>query len=321
MILERIVHFQYKTKIFITLVEVIIMRVISREHSIYSFNSAHPCCCTVQDGETFFVETYDCYRGQIIDASVKRTDIDLSVANSSTGPIFVESAMPDDTLCVEILAIELAPQGFMVVANHMGVLGDLITEPDTKVIPIKDGLAYFSDTLRLPLTPMIGVCGVAPKPGLDIHCKIPGDHGANMDTKVIRSGSRIYLPVFVPGALLAIGDLHACMGDGELSGTGIEISGRVCVKTTVFHNRSIKRPVVETSDALYFIASDNILYDAIRLATMDAVTFLQNRLVLSFIDAYRLLSATCDIQISQVVNAKHTARVCCPKFNTRIETF
>lgn len=67
---------------------------------------------------------------------------------------------------------------------------------------------------------MVGVCGVAPKPGLDVHCAVPGDHGSNLDTKMIKVGSRVYLPVAVPGAGLAVGDLHACMGDGELSGHG-----------------------------------------------------------------------------------------------------
>ena len=53
---------------------------------------------------------------------------------------------------------------------------------------------------------MVGVCGVAPKPGLDVHCAVPGDHGSNLDTKMIKVGSRVYLPVAVPGAGLAVGD-------------------------------------------------------------------------------------------------------------------
>ena len=228
------------------------MRVIPKDKVIFSFNAEHPCQYTVQDGETFWVETDDCYSGQITDASVKRPDIDISIMDCSVGPIAVQGAQPGDTLCVEILAIEFGPQGVMVTSKGLGVLGDRITEPDTKVIPIRDGFAHFSDTIRLPLTPMVGVCGVAPKPGLDVHCAVPGDHGSNLDTKMIKVGSRVYLPVAVPGAGLAVGDLHACMGDGELSGTGIETpagsaSRRRYTGTGLWSALSLKRRMPCTS--------------------------------------------------------------------------
>ncbi len=296
------------------------MRVIPKDHVIFSFNAKHTANYQVEDGETFWVETDDCYSGQIKDSSVKRPDIDISIMDCSVGPIAIAGAMPGDTLCVEILAIEFGPQGVMVTSKGLGVLGDQITEPDTKVIPIKDGFAHFSDEIRLPLTPMVGVCGVAPKPGLDIHCAVPGDHGSNLDTKMVKVGSRVYLPVSIEGAGLAVGDLHACMGDGELSGTGIETPGRICIKTTVYHDRPVSRPVIETCDSLYFLASAETLEAAIKIAVDDTVQFLMKKLSLSFPDAYRLLSATCDIQISQVVNDLATVRVHCPKFNTRIET-
>lgn len=117
----------------------------------------------------------------------------------------------------------------MVTSPGLGVLGEKITEAHTKIIPIKNGFAEFNEKIRLPLTPMIGVLGVAPAEG-SVHCAVPGDHGSNMDTKLIKVGSKVYLPVFVSGANLALGDLHACMGDGELSGTGIETAGRVCLQ-------------------------------------------------------------------------------------------
>ena len=296
------------------------MKVLSKDHVIYFFNQENPACYRVEDGETFWVETDDCYSGQIKDASVKRPDIDISIMDCSVGPIYIEGAMPGDTLCVEILAIQFAPQGVMVTSKGLGVLGERIQEPDTKIIPIRDGFAYFSDSIRLPLTPMIGVCGVAPKAGLNVHCAVPGDHGGNLDTKLVTVGSRLYLPVEQEGAGLAVGDLHACMGDGELSGTGIETPGRICIRTSVRRDCPVSRPVIETRDALYFLASAPTLDEAIHTAVSDGVQFLQEKLSLSFPDAYRLLSAVCDIQISQVVNDWKTARLHYPKFDTKIET-
>ena len=199
------------------------------------------------------------------------------------------------------------------------MLGDHITEPNTKIIPVHDGFAHFSDDIKLPLTPMIGVMGVATKSG-EIHCAVPEDHGANMDTKLICVGSRVYFPVNAEGAGLAVGDMHACMGDGELSGTGIEIAGRMCLRVTVYHDRPIERPVIETADSLYFLASRPTLDESIKLGTEDTVKFLMKKFDINFPDAYRLLSATCDVQISEVVDDNVTIRIRVPKFDNRVRT-
>ncbi len=60
----------------------------------------------------------------------------------------------------------------------------------------------------------------------------PMDHGGNMDCTQIKAGTTLYLPVYVPGALLSMGDLHAVMGDGEVCGCGLEIEGMVTVRVT-----------------------------------------------------------------------------------------
>lgn len=295
------------------------MRVIPKDKVIFHFNTTNKANYTVQDGEVFWVEADDCYSGQITDASVKRPDIDISIMDCAVGPIDVEGAEPGDTLCVEVMAIDLADHGIMVTNCGLGVLGDRITEPDTKIIPVHDGFAHFSDTIKIPLTPMIGVMGVAPKSG-EIHCAVPDDHGANMDTKLVKVGSRVYFPVAQKGAGLAVGDMHACMGDGELSGTGIEIAGRMCLKVTVYKDRPIQRPVIETYDGIYFLASRPTLDESIKVATSDVVDFLMKKLDLNFPDAYRLMSATCDAQICEVVDDNVTVRLHCPKFDTRIQT-
>lgn len=295
------------------------MRVIPKDKVIFHFNTTNKANYTVKDGEVFWVDVDDCYSGQITDASVKRPDIDISIMDCAVGPIDIEGAQPGDTLCVEVMAIDLADHGIMVTNCGLGVLGDRITEPDTKIIPVHDGFAHFSDTIKIPLTPMIGVMGVAPKSG-EIHCAVPEDHGANMDTKMVKVGARVYFPVNVPGAGLAVGDMHACMGDGELSGTGIEIAGRMCLKVTLYRDRPIQRPVIETYDGIYFLASRLTLEESIKVATADVVEFLMKKLDLNFPDAYRLMSATCDAQICEVVDDNVTVRLHCPKFDTRIQT-
>jgi len=289
------------------------MKTLSKGNVIYSFNPANKCVYFVEDGETFWVETDDCYSGQIRTVNDLRPNIDISIMDAAVGPINVSHATPSDLLCVEVLDIQVESQGVMVTSKGLGVLGDRIDTPDTKIIEIKDGYAHFSPNIKLPLNPMIGVMGVTPSEG-NFHCVTPGDHGGNMDTKEIGIGSRVYLPIFVEGAGLAISDLHACMGNGELSGTGIEIAGRVLLRVSVIKGRQIARPIVETGDSFFTIATAATFERAIQIAVADMVAILQERQKLDFPDAYRLLSATCDIGISQVVNGVLTLKVRAPKY-------
>ena len=248
------------------------MQVFAKDKVIFSFNQNNKPAYFVDDGEIFMVETDDCYSGQIKNESIKRPDIDISIMDCSVGPIYVNGAEPDDVLCVEILKIDFAPQGVMVTSKGLGVLGEKITEPNTKIIPISGGYAHFAPGIDLPLTPMMGVIGVAPRSG-DIHCAVPGDHGSNMDTKIITVGSKV----------------------------------------TVLKGTRLERPMVETADSMYTIASAKEFKDGVHAAVEDMVNYLMKKTGLSFPDAYRLLSATCDIQVSQVVNDLHTFRVRAPK--------
>lgn len=89
------------------------------------------------------------------------------------------------------------------------------------------------------------------------------------------------------GARLFIGDFHACMGDGEVSGTAIETPGRALVRVSLRRDRSIQRPVIETGEAIYFLASAPTLDESVRLCVLDAVHYLMEKLALNFQDAYR----------------------------------
>lgn len=296
------------------------MQILEKNKVIYSFNQKNPCVYKVKDGETFWVETDDCYSGQIQDEKTLRTDIDINIMDCAVGPIEVENAKKGNILRIRIIAIELADHGVMVTKKGLGILGEQVITPDTKIIPIHDGFAWFTDSIRLPLTPMIGVLGVYPRENEDIHCAVPGDHGSNMDTKLVRVGSTVYFPIFKDGAGIALGDLHACMGDGELDGTGIETAGKVCIKVDVIKEHSIDRPIIETNEAFYFLASRANIHDAIHQSVSDATNFLMKRKQIPFTLAYRLLSAACDIQISELVNDTLTVRVRVPKLDLQLDS-
>ena len=61
----------------------------------------------------------------------------------------------------------------------------------------------------------------------------PREIGGNIDIKQLRAGSVLTLPVDVPGALFSAGDCHFAQGDGEATGTAIEITATVKLRFDV----------------------------------------------------------------------------------------
>ena len=61
----------------------------------------------------------------------------------------------------------------------------------------------------------------------------PREHGGNMDIRYITTGTTVYLPCYIDGCGLAVGDFHYAQGDGEVAGTAIEMGGRMTVTTHI----------------------------------------------------------------------------------------
>lgn len=288
------------------------MHKISGDQAIYSMNADNPPVLTVDPGTEVVFETKDCFSNQITSTEHLFSSVGWATINPATGPLAVKGAEPGDTLVVDILSIKVSSQGSMVCVPDMGALGHLLKETETKIIPVKDGLAVFNDLIKLPIAPMIGVIGTAPI-NEDIPCGTPGRHGGNMDTRHIGAGTRLYLPVFVAGANLAMGDLHAVMGDGEVSICGVEIPGEVTVKVNLIKGKQFKWPVLETMSDWYLIASGQDLDEAALFAMEEATAFLLSRTQLPVNDVVSLLSIAGNLEISQVVDPLKTVRMRLPK--------
>lgn len=124
----------------------------------------------------------------------------------------------------------------------------------THACPIRDGQIYWSETLTIPYAPMLGCIGTAPHWGTPT--TIPaGPHGGNLDIIEVCPGNTIYLPVFVPGAYLYLGDAHAAMGHGELSGSGLEMPAESVLTVNLVKGKSIGWPRIESADEIMAIAS------------------------------------------------------------------
>ena len=152
--------------------------------------------------------------------------------------------------------------------------------------------------MRLDEQPMIGCIGIAPV-GERISCGTPGRHGGNLDHKVIGRGSRVYLPVNVPGALLWIGDVHATQGDGELSGTAMEIGANVTVRVDIAPGLKIDGPWIETEDKLMSTSANVDFATARREVIEQMMRALEDQLGLEPAEALALISAVADLRIGQ----------------------
>jgi amidase len=280
---------------------------------IFSFSKNNPAVLRVSSGETVEINTLDCFSNQLQGPKDTLESMDWERVNPATGPVFVEGAQPGDVLKVTVQDIKLAEQGVMAAGKGLGVLGHLLEGLQSKLIPISEGKAVFDSKLEIPLNPMIGVIGVAPE-NEGVNCGTPGSHGGNMDNLMITTGAVLYLPVYVEGALFALGDLHAAMGDGEIGVTGVETSGTVTVTLEVVKGLKINNPVLENKDSFTTIASRENLEEAVKAAAEDMACILENRIPLAMSELAMLMSAVGHTQICQVVDPLRTARFVMPKW-------
>lgn len=283
------------------------MLTISKKDKIYKMSKNNPPVAKVPSGSVVIFETSDAFNDQITSEEQGIATLDWNHVNPATGPLYIEGAMPGDVLKIEIQEINVADYGVTAAIPGAGIFGDQVKNPQVKILDVKDGYVKFNDKIRVPIKPMIGVIGVAPE-ACDIPCGTPDVHGGNMDNKLITAKTTLYLPVFHPGALLAMGDLHAAMGDGEVMVTGLEIAGQVKVKVDVIKGKTIKHPRLETATHFYTIASHADLLEATKLATTEMLNIVMEKCELSFNEAGMLLSMAGDTQIAQVVDPLLTAR-------------
>lgn len=279
---------------------------------IYTFSKDNPPVHTVDSGATLTIQSYDCFQNQIQSADTIVGEIDWDKINPATGPIFVNGAMPGDVLKVRIDSIEVSDQGVMVVGPELGVMGHRIEAMESKILPIKNDKVIFND-LEIPVNKMIGVIGVAPE-NEDVNCGTPGAHGGNMDNKMVEAGATLYFPVFTEGALFSLGDMHGAMGDGEISVSGVEVSGEVTLALEVIKGETIRHPMLENAEVFTQIVSAETLEEAANEAVSEMVELLTRKSDMSVSEMTMLMSAVGQSEVCQIVNPLKTARFSVPKW-------
>ena len=281
-----------------------------RVHQVFSPNVSP--AITVSRGETIVVETQDCYRGLLTAEPETHRNVEQSGGIPVTGPIYVDEAHIGDVLSIQVKQIKPAGTGVFAVRPETGIPGQEIQDTKVRILEVNDKQVQLDDRLNLPVHPVIGIMGVAAKHG-EIDTVYPGRHGGNMDTLEITTGSKIFLPVQVNGALLSLGDVKACVGDGQIAGSGVEVEAEVTVRVDTLPGGRFSWPRVESKGEWVTITSASTVDQAARLAITEMVKWISHDKALDYDTAYALVSLGGGLHVSQWGNPLITARMVFPK--------
>ena len=307
---------------------------------------------TVAPGAELRLECEDGAAGQLTREST-HADVgrmNLGLGHPLTGPVYVESAGPGDVLEIEFVSYEPADFGFTPIVGGFSFLGDLF--PDTYLVTweLAGGCARSAELpgVAVPGDPFAGVAGVAPSHELlenfrareeriraaggpvaddapesalpssaaaGLRTVPPRETGGNVDIRGLVSGSRLWLPVHVPGALFSIGDLHFAQGDGEVCGWAIEMAGAVTVRLSISRDRApLAFPSYETpprpgrasfATTGLPVESAMDLTAAARVALLEMIEWLCATRGFVREAAYALCSACVDLRLSEVVDVPY----------------
>jgi acetamidase/formamidase len=255
-----------------------------------------------------------------------------------TGPIYVAGAEPGDTLAIEMLDIQTrVPYGINSTSSTSGIFSPSYPAGEGAGVPemantshlIRTGLAnghavaFFSDTIRVPMHPFFGTVAVAPEhptvgqPGVRVDglqtSGPPGAYGGNMDFRDLSAGSTLYLPVFHSGARFYVGDPHGGQGDGEVSGNAIEQSLTGLFRFTVLKGKRINGPRAENGTHYFLMGIDLDLNKAMRKAVLETMDFLVKEKGLTPDQALSLCSVGVDFRIAEVVDTTQVVVGSIPK--------
>ncbi|CAM5762303.1 amidase [Labrys miyagiensis] len=242
-----------------------------------------------------------------------------SPPNPVNGPIFVEGAEPGDALRVEI--VRMTPTRDTGWTNS--VLAANVVDPDAvRRLPQPERITWLIDrgalTVRLekppaglenfvlPLEPMIGCFGVAPRHGGAISNATSAENGGNMDYRGFGPGTTVWFPVAVPGALFALGDCHAVQGDGEIVGTGIETTFEVEIRLGVEKKRAIVWPRGETATDIFTAGNARPLDQALQHATTEMLNWLTSDYGLCVNAASHLMGQVVRYDVGNVFDPAYT---------------
>lgn len=287
------------------------------------FDNAQPPVLTVDSGDTVVLETMMHSHNQVVpgrtieEIKKLRTDNPGRGPHTLTGPIFVKGAEPGDTL--KITLNRIIPRAYATNFNVPGMFGQFpkeYTDGQVKYVYLdtERNVAEFLPGIYIPLKPFPGTIGVARKEPGRYSSVPPGEYAGNMDIRDLTVGTTLYVPVFVPGALLWSGDSHAAQGNGEINLTALETAYKeLNITITVLKDMKLDFPRIETAKSWITMGMDADLNKAWDGAKEQTLKFLSAQRKISNAEAGTLMAKVSDCRVSQVVNIKKGVHCLNPK--------
>jgi acetamidase/formamidase len=279
----------------------------------YTSFGSHPPALHIASGDKVVTTTVD---ANGINASGEQV---AGRPNPETGPFYIEGAEPGDTLQVHLDFLYpnretgyssnmLAPH--VVDPSYVHLLPerkwvDWRLQPASNTAVLTTPFTSLPD-FSPPLSPMLGCLGVAPEGGQAISSSTSGPHGGNMDYRGCVAGTTFYFPVFVPGALLFLGDGHAVQGDGEVAGTGVEVSFGVLFTVHLLKGKQIHWPRGENDDFIFTLGNARPLDQALQHATTEILVWLQEDYGLDVYAASTLLGMCVQYDLGNIFDPAYT---------------
>ena len=278
---------------------------------LYCVHSPHnPPQITVKPGEEFLAET-GLNTGEWLHSADDGWTPEKTNALNPTVVVAVEGAKPGDMLAVDILSVVPENMGYTGFDINANSLANKIMVHDwginARTVKIDSEYVYWSDKVKIPIKPMIGTLGTAPKEEVLSNAK-GGVHGGNMDVQEACAGNTVYLPVEVENALLHIGDVHAVQADGEINCNG----GIECRSEVKLRVRLMKRPKefrcvrIENDDYIMTVACERSLEESFYLACEQIISWMAADYGFTVKDAYLLAGQVMESRNTQFVNPTRT---------------
>ncbi len=284
----------------------------------YAYSPEHAPVGTVQPGEVFEVESVEGYSGYFRkpeDFTPESYAQAEAVKWAVVGPIMVAGAEAGGAVAVTIHDVAINTPGVVTYGAYSRDVDPYDwwdDESGADAYPIEDGLLRFDEHTRLSTRPLIGCLAVVPGEG-EVHAKLQGRYGGNLDCRELRTGSTMILPVEHDGAGLYFGDCKALMGDSEIVGPP-EVGAIVTASAIpVERPGSLEWPRIVTADELMTIVSGKPLELAARQAMRELLNWIDDDYDLPRAKAALLLAMVAHARIAQISNTDYTAYCVAPR--------
>jgi len=297
----------------------------TREHQVgrdqihYKWDRTNAPAVEIEPGDVVHFDTEEVTSGQLKkgDPAEKLTQLDFNRLYPLGGPVYVKGAKAGDVLEVDILSLQPGAWGWTGLIPGLGLLASDFPDPYVRYFDLGNRkTAELRHDIHIPVAPFCGTMGVALDVDGPVDVLPPTKGAGNIDTRHLTAGTKLYLPVYVDGALFSAGDCHGAQGDGEVCVTGIECPMTFSLRFSLKRGASLRpwsyqfvtppaASLQPASDSKGYHAATALgpdLMENARNAVRDTIGWVSAEHGLSREDAYILCSLAGDLRISQIVD-------------------